>query len=273
MTYSPGRYLRLFFAFGRFALANEMAFRANFLIKLVVEALWLAILIVFYDLIYRNTDLVAGWDRNSYLFFVGSHYALSGMVETFFLENCTGFAELVRSGDLDLYLLRPIDEQFLISFRHVDWSTFPNVLQGAGVMLYALAAMEWHFQPGRLAVFLVLFVCGCAMAYSFLLMLCTLSVWLVRNQSLMEMWWLFTTLMRYPREVFAATSWAKPVGAFFTFFVPILLVTNVPADVMVRALSPRSPFVAGMVVATVALLLVSRAFFRRALRSYRSASS
>jgi viologen exporter family transport system permease protein len=102
-------------------------------------------------------------------------------------------------------------------------------------------------------------------------MLCTLSVWLVRNQSLMEMWWLFTTLMRYPREVFAATSWASPVGMFFTFVVPILLVTNVPANVMVKTLDLR--FVAGMVVATAALLLVSRAFFRKALRSYRSASS
>jgi ABC-2 type transport system permease protein len=87
----------------------------------------------------------------------------------------------------------------------------------------------------------------------------------------MEMWWLFTTLMRYPREVFAATSWARPVGAFFTFVVPILLVTNVPANVMVQTLDRR--FIAGMVVATAALLLVSRAFFRKALRSYRSASS
>lgn len=272
MTYSPGRYLRLFFAFGRFALANEMAFRGNFLIKLVVEALWLSILLVFYNLIFRNTDIVAGWDRNGYLFFVGAHYALSGVVETFFLENLTKFAELVRSGDLDLYLLRPIDEQFLISFRHVDWSTFPNVLQGAGVMLYALASMDyWVFDPGRLALFVILFGCGCAMAYSFLVMLCTLSVWLVRNQSLMEMWWLFTTLMRYPREVFFATSWASPVGWFFTFIVPILLVINVPANVMVRALDPG--FVAGMVGATGVLLFVSRAFFRKALQSYRSASS
>src|SRR5262245_18144300 len=116
--YAPGRYLQLFFAFGRFALANEMAIRANFLVTLLVEALWLSILIAFYEIVFRNTDLVAGWDRNEYLFFVGCHYALGGLVETFFLENCTGFAELVRTGDLDLYLLRPIDEQFLVSFRH-----------------------------------------------------------------------------------------------------------------------------------------------------------
>jgi ABC-2 type transport system permease protein len=267
----PGRYLRLFSAFARFGLATEMAFRANFLIKLVVEALWLAILLVFYEVVFSRTSVVATWDRNSYLFFVGCHYALSGVIETFFLENCIGFAELVRSGDLDFYLLRPIDEQFLITTRHMDWSTFPNILQGVGVMAYALAAMHWQFNPGLLMLFLVLFACGCAMAYSFLLMLSSLSVYMVRNQSLMEMWWLFTTLMRYPREIFL-TRWAYPIGLFFTFIVPVLLVVSVPADTMART-TLRAPFVLLMILSTVLLLLVSRWFFRRSLRSYRSASS
>src|SRR5436190_6227659 len=125
-------------------------------------------------------------------------------------------------------------------------------------MLYALLAMGWTFDPGRLAGFLALFACGCAMAYSFLLMLCSMSVWMVRNQSLMEMWWLFTTLMRYPREIFAATTWGRPIGLFFTFILPVLLVINVPAHTMVQALEPR--LVALMVVSAVVLLVLSRAF-------------
>src|SRR3954452_1704882 len=103
---SPGRYLRLYLAFARFGLAAELAFRANFLVKLFVEALWLAILVAFYELIFARTNSVAGWDRERYLFFVGCHYALAGLIETLFLENCTGFAELVRSGDLDMVLLK-----------------------------------------------------------------------------------------------------------------------------------------------------------------------
>jgi ABC-2 type transport system permease protein len=270
----PGRYVRLLGAFGRLALATEMSFRANFLVKLVVEALWLAILVLFYELVFRNTSTVAEWTREQYLFFVGCQYALAGLIETFFLENCTHFPELVRTGDLDLYLLKPIDEQFLVSCRHVDWSTLPNVVQGAGVMAYALASMGWQFDPAQLAGFLALLGCGVAMAYSFLLMLASTSVWFVRNQSLLEMWWLFTTLMRYPRELFLGQKelwWAAPMGWFFTFVVPVLLVVNVPASTMVRALDPW--FVALMVAATLALLWLSRRFFRHALRSYRSASS
>jgi ABC-2 type transport system permease protein len=266
----PARYLRLLAAFARFGLASEMAFRANFLVKLLVEVLWLGILLIFYLKLFDNTRSIAGWDRNEYLFFVGCHYALGGVIETFFLSNCTEFAELVRSGDLDTYLLRPIDEQFLITCRWIDWSTMPNIVQGAGIMLFALVAMSWPFDALRLSLFAVLFVCGCGLAYSFLLMLCSTAVWLVRNQNLMEMWWLIVTLMRYPRSIYVGT-WATPLGWFFTFILPVIITVSVPAETMVRAFEPG--FIAWAMFGAVLMFFVSRWVFHFALRSYRSASS
>jgi ABC-2 type transport system permease protein len=264
------RYVRLFLAFARFGLATEMAFRANFLVKLVVEALWLGILLVFYWKLFENTSSIAGWSRSEYFFFVGCHYTLAGLVETFFLTNCIEFAELVRSGDLDTYLLKPIDEQFLISCRWIDWSTLPNIVQGVAIMTIALSVMGWTFDPLRFVVFLVVFACGCALAYSFLLMLASTAVWLVRNQNLMETWWLFTTLMRYPRAIYDG-PWARPFGLFFTFLVPVVIVVNVPADTLVKTFDPY--IITWTIVAAAGTLAISRRFFRRALRSYRSASS
>jgi ABC-2 type transport system permease protein len=266
----PSRYFRLLGAFARFALATELAFRANFLVKVFVEILWLGMMLIFYLKVFENTQTIAGWDRNQYLFFVGCYFTLAGVVETLFLENCTEFAELIRSGDLDLYLLRPIDEQFLITARKVDWSTAPNILFGIILMLVPLSAMGWPVDAGRLALFVVLFGCGCAMAYSFLLILSSSAVWMVRNQSLLEMWWLFTTLMRYPRQIYQG-KWAAPFAWVFTFILPVLLVVNVPAETMIRTLNLS--FVSWTIVAALLLLFASRRFFRFALQSYRSASS
>src|SRR5262245_23548419 len=227
------RYFRLWLGFARFGLVRELSFRSNFLVKISVEILWLAILLVFYRTVFAQTNLVAGWNEFQFLFFVGCYFALGGLVETLFLENCNEFAELVRTGDLDFLLLRPIDEQFLITCRRIDWGTGPNVVMGAFVMGAALWNMGWHFDPVRVAAFLVAFACGVVIAYSFMLLLTSLSVWMVRNQSLMEMWWLFTSLARYPKEIFNGT-WAEPLGRFFTFVMPILLVSNVPSSAMVQ---------------------------------------
>ncbi len=109
---SMTRYFRLLYALGRFSLATELAFRGNFLIKITVEILWLAILLIFTRTLFSGPSrLVAGWTEPEYLFFVGCYFALEGLMETFFLVNCGEFTELVRTGNLDLYLaLRDKDE-------------------------------------------------------------------------------------------------------------------------------------------------------------------
>jgi ABC-2 type transport system permease protein len=265
-----GRYFRLLGSLGRFTLSRELAFRGNFLVKVSVEVLWLAILVAFFRTVFARTSAIAGWNEPQYFFFVGCFFAMNGLIEMLFLDNCNEFAELVRTGDLDGLLLKPIDEQFLITCRRIDWGTAPNILMGGVLMVIALVQMHWQFDAVRILTFLVTVVCGTAIAYSFMLLLTSISVWMVRNQSLMEMWWLFSSVARYPKEIFAG-RWAEPLGNFFTYIVPILVVVNVPANAMVRALDP--PMVLLIMAAAVILLWLSRRFFHFALRSYRSASS
>jgi ABC-2 type transport system permease protein len=264
------RYLRLLLALARYGLARELAFRGNLIAKVAVEVLWLVILLIFYITVFQSTSNVAGWSKDHYLFFVGCYFAMGGLVETFFLGNCNEFADLVRTGELDHLLLQPIDEQFLVTCRSIDWSTLANVCVGGAVMVVSLWRMGWEFDVLRLGLFVALFLCGLGLAYGFLVLLTAASVWLVRNQSLYELWWLFSSLMRYPRELFQGRIIA-PVGWFFSFVVPAMLVISVPADVMVRAFDPW--VVVFTFAATALLLVVSRRVFRMALRRYRSASS
>jgi ABC-2 type transport system permease protein len=264
------RYPRLWMAFARYSLTGELAFRGNFIAKITVELLWLGIMLFFYRTVFAKTSVVAMWTEAQYLFFVGCYFALEGVIETFFLGNCLEFAEMIRSGDLDFQLLKPIDEQFLISCKSVDWSTMLNILLGFIVMGLSLWGADWTFDPIRLLTFPLLFICGVMLAYSFLLMLSAGSVWLTRNQSLMELWWLFTTLMRYPRDIYTHT-WAAPISFVFSFLVPIMLVVHVPAASMVKVFDPW--ICVFTVAATVAMLAISRWWLRFALRRYRSASS
>jgi ABC-2 type transport system permease protein len=101
--------------------------------------------------------------------------------------------------------------------------------------------------------------------------LTSMGVWFKRNQSLYELWWLFTSLWRYPREIFVGPL-AYPLGWFFTYIVPILLVVNLPARTMVKMLDEPG-MIAFTVIVAVILMAASRKFFRHALRRYRSASS
>ena len=263
-------YLRLLGAFGRFSLRRELSFRGNFLMKVLLELVWLGVLLLFFHTIFRNTRQIEGWNEQQYLFFLGCYYALEGLIETLFLENSVEFGELVRSGNLDFFLLKPIDEQFLLSFRQVDWSTAPKLLIGAALMGGALYQLGNPISFQQCACFCVSLLAGVAMAYSFLLILATTAIWMVRNQSLMELWWLFSSLMRYPRDIYQE-PWAVMIQRAFTYLLPALLVVSIPAETMVQAINPW--MMAWTICAAAIMLIISRVIFRRAIRSYRSASS
>ncbi len=266
------RYLRLWYALVRFSLARELSFQINFLVKIFVEILWLGILLAFYDTLFSQTNEVAGWSRPQYLFFLGCYFAMNGLIETMFLENCNNFANLVRTGELDFYLVQPIDEQFLVTCRSFDWSCAPNVLMGCGIMIVALMQLGWQFSVIKLLLFVAMFASGAVLAYSFLVIFTSASIWLVRNQSLFEIWWLFMSFARYPREIFNTRGFIAPiVGLVFFFLVPIMLVSNVPASLMVRTLDRE---IVGYTFLVSALCFWgSRKIFRMAMQRYRSASS
>ncbi|HMP16690.1 MAG TPA: ABC-2 family transporter protein [Gemmatales bacterium] len=264
------RYLRLYGALAQYSFTRELSFRSNFLAKMAVEIIWLALMLVFYQTIYRQSNTVAGWTQAEFLFYLGCYVSLEGFIETLFLENCLGLAELVRTGELDFYLLKPMDEQFLLTTKSLDLSTMPNILLGMALMGFALREMHWQFDLVRLTIFVINFLAGLALAYSCLLMLASTSFWLTRNSSMMEMWWLFTSLMRYPRDIFRE-PWAYPIGFVFSFLLPVMLVIHVPASVMVKTLDPVMSLY--LVVASGCMLWLSRWFLHQSMARYRSASS
>ena len=77
--------------------------------------------------------------------------------------------------------------------------------------------------------------------------------------------------MRYPREIYARSWWARPLYYGAWYVVPVVIIVNVPSQAMLGILNWYDAVLA--VVAAVVMLGFSRWFFLRALRSYRSASS
>jgi ABC-2 type transport system permease protein len=102
------------------------------------------------------------------------------------------------------------------------------------------------------------------------------SIWLGRNQTLYDFWFYITNFSRYPREIYSG-SWGWPLQWSFTYLIPVLVVVNVPARVLVQPLRGQDSSdwqLCGFALfATVGSFLVSRWIFQRALVSYRSASS
>lgn len=272
-------YFRVFLTFARNSLVRDMTFRANFLIDLVTSVCWVFINLGFYTLIFHYTPAIGagtGWEKYQFFLFLATALLINSLVQSFFMTNADELSELVRNGGLDFALLKPIDTQFLVSLTRIEWCDLGNFVVGLGLMGYSM--YELQYVPGLVQIVLYpLYVaCGVAIYYSLMIALAATSVWLGRNQTLFDFWFYITNFSRYPMEIYEG-RWGTPLRRLFTFCIPVLLVVNVPARILVWPLSPQSPgdwLLPGFaIVATAASLAASRWVFQRALLSYRSASS
>ncbi len=213
---------------------------------------------------------------------MGTTWIVNSLVQTFFMSNFDEFSELIRTGGLDFAMLKPIDTQFLISLRKVNWSSLSNL--GFGILICVLSVAHlrgdpestWTFQPSVLVLYPFYIACGVAILYSLMISLAATSVWLGRNQTLYDFWFYLTNFSRYPMEIYAR-GWGIPLLFVFTVMIPVLVVVNVPARLLAQPLSPRAdwewPLAGYTLLVTLGSFFFSRWIFKKALLSYRSASS
>jgi ABC-2 type transport system permease protein len=266
------RYLRLYFTFLRYGLMQEMAFRANFLVRVATELIWFVLLVVFYDVVYAKTQNIAGWTKYQYLLLVGTHFLVTGLIETFVMPNCAELAELVRTGRLDFALAKPVDEQFLLTLQAVDWAAGSNVLYGLGMVGYSLWDLGRMPTAVECLLFLVTMTAGTVVFYSLMISLAVSAVWLVRNQTIYEQWFYVNMFARYPPELFSG-PWARPLRGVLTYGIPVLIVVSVPARVLTSGLGEQPWLVVLLIAMAVVSFGLSRWTFKRVLRGYRGASA
>lgn len=280
------RYGHVFLTFARNSLIRDLTFPTNFLFQCLTSVSWTMMNVGFYLIVFQYTPTIGqqtGWGKEEFFLFLATTWFINSLVQTFFMPNAEEFSEMIRTGGLDFALLKPIDTQFLISFRRMEWSSLSNFFAGlviAGISLYHIAqrpdATAWTLNPFVLVLYVFYIACGVAIMYSLMICLSATSIWLGRNQTLYDFWFYITNFSRYPMEIYQR-SWGWGLWGVFTFAIPVLVVVNVPARLLARPLTPRAwwelPLALFAVIATVLSVLVSRWVFRRALRSYRSASS
>jgi ABC-2 type transport system permease protein len=269
-------YFRVFLTFARNSLVRDLTFRGNFIIDSISSLAWVVPQAILYMQMYRFTNTIGqdpGWSLYQFYAFFATGLVMNAAMQAFFMTNIDELTDMIRTGGLDFILLKPIDAQFLISLRRIDWSSLVNLLAGLGILVYSLARLGYAPSIVQVLLYVAYVACGISIYYSLMITLGASTVWMGRNLTLYDFWFYIITFSRYPMEIYTG-RWGQPLRAAFTFFIPVLIVVNVPARMIVWPLEKQNwPLVGFAILATAACLAASRWVFQAALNSYRSASS
>jgi ABC-2 type transport system permease protein len=259
-------YFRLLSVFYRTSVQTDMEYRADFFARLVASLLGLLTTVGSLFIAFQYTSHIGGWTFPQTLVLLAVYYLMDGLIEMFIAPNMREIMVQVREGTLDFVLLKPVNAQFMATFRTLNIWRMANVLVGIGVALYTIRQLALVIGPAQAASFALALVAGMAVVYSFWLVLVTLSFWFVRVENIEQIVWQAFEAGRYPVEIYP--GWLRSV---LTYMIPVVFIITVPAQALAGRLEGGFVLVALGVAA--AAVLLSSAFWRFGLRFYTGASA
>ena len=270
---SARQYRRVFATFFRNSLMRELIFRSNFFITLITRGFWFSVQVVMFDLIFRKVSQINDWTREEYFGFMATGMLVNAIVEAFFMPNCARFSELIRTGDLDFVLLKPIDTQFLVSLEKMELAMVSQMVFALGLLFYAIRGANHQITVTEIVMFLILIAAAVTFFYSLMIGLAATSIFFGRNQGLLDFWFYVTIFARYPSDIYSGSPTAEVFRFLFSYVLPILLVITVPARVVLgKTLEPGSLGLFTLASAAMTFA-IARTVFHWSLKHYRSASS
>lgn len=248
-------------------LSRTMAFRFSFFGAFFVDGSLFLIQILMFQAIYTQAGSIGGWDRSQMLLFIGTFSLLNAVNMVLYFFGVLSIPEKIKSGQMDLYITKPINTLFHVSFENIDMGSFPLVLASIGIIVYAASGMDISITAGTLLGYIFLVLVMQVLYYDIEVILRTLPFFFIQTSSFERLEVeLLTLCMKIPGTLFK--------GAFKVLFYLVLpygIMSTVPTQFFIGALTPVGFVYSVLVVAGfTAFTLV---FWRFGLKNYKSATS
>jgi ABC-2 type transport system permease protein len=260
------RYLRLLGVQLRASTAAAMQYRVEFLVGGVLALFWTSWSIVPIVVVFGGRTAIAGWTFEEALVVVGWFTLMKGVLEGAVNPSLSAVVDAIRKGTLDFVLLKPADAQFLVSTtRFAPWRA-ADVL--GGLVLFAVAFHRMGRVPsaGAVATSALLLACATLVLYSLWILVVSAAFFVVRVDNLSFLFVSIYDAARWPVDVFRGA-----LRLFFTFVVPLALMTTYPALALLGKLD--AAHAAEALGVALAFAVVARLAWLRSIGHYTSASS
>jgi ABC-2 type transport system permease protein len=245
---------------------NEMAYRANFWIQTFESLLSMATALATIAIVFNQTDSLGGWQRAELISLLGVYFLVLGTINLVVSPSLGRFMEEVVDGRLDFTLTKPADAQLLVSISEFRIWKILDVILGLIVLSMGLLTKAEATSFASALVFGITLLAAGAIVYSFWIILATLAFWFIRIENITMIFWSMYTAGRWPVTIYP--PWLKWI---LTLLVPVAFAVTVPA----QALSGRLTFntLMSAVLLAVALVFISRWFWKLGVKSYSGASA
>jgi ABC-2 type transport system permease protein len=258
--------LKLLSAFFKVNVQMALAYRADTIVNILLNIMWLGWELLSLSIIFNNTTTLGGWGLPELIALLGVFRLVNTMMVALIWPNTEKFNQSIRDGSMDYTILQPVNSMFLVTFSRITvWRIWDLIL--AIVLIVVGINMSGDFiTPLHLLSFILLALSGMIVIYSLWIVLIAFTFWFTKFDNNVTIMQALMDSGRYPVSVYPV--WMRII---VTFIIPIAVATTVPLQALRGDLNANQIMIFFM-VAVVSFLIASR-IWKSGLKRYSGASS
>lgn len=259
-------YFNVFRSFLRSSFMVFVEYRANFLINTLFNIVWTIVQITFISFLFYSTSSIKGWSMYEVMLLFGIDELIFPLFTSLALSSLNRVEEYVLQGTMDYILIKPINAQFYVSLRHINFFQISPMIFGISIVIYCVEKLHISISITKLFLLILLIFIGVWILYSVYLICVTFTFKFVKASFLRNIVLSFVGCMVYPLDIYSGIF-----RIIITVVIPVGIIVDFPTRMLVKGLSYNNLLYALLIASLFSL--ISSIAWKRGIRNYRSASS
>jgi ABC-2 type transport system permease protein len=258
-------YFKVWKIFGTNALQETFINRGSNILFMTGKILRLFFALLFLILIKNNVDNFAGYTTDQMVVFFLT-YQFIDLTSQILYRGVYLFSYMIRSGDFDFLLMKPINPLFRALTGKPDINDAIFMIPSLGVSLYIFSTLNITLTWTAFLWYLVLLINGLLIATAIHILVLVVGVLTTEVDGII---WIYRDLNQMGK--FPVTIYMQPLRFALFFIIPIGMMITIPTEVLL-GVKPTFSVALAMLVG-VGSFITSLKLWKWSLKKYSSASS
>lgn len=261
------RYLRLQRIFMVQYLKRLMEYKADFLMGAIGLLLAQAVQLIFIGIVFSGIPDLKGWSFEQVIFIYGFSL-ISKSLDHLFFDNLwmVGY-RIIRKGEFDKYLTRPINSLYHVIAENFCVDAFGEMFTCVLLLGYSVPLLNLPFYWYTVPLLLITAVFATMIYTSLKIMTAAISFWTKSSGHITHMLYMTNDFSKYPVSIYN-----RVVQTIITYVIPFAFTAYYPASYFLTG--EKGLFcIGGTVIAGTVLFIIALFVWNRGLKAYESAGS
>lgn len=259
------KYQRMHLIFIKQHLKQILEYKADFLVGVLGVFLTQGLNLLFLQVLFQHIPSLQGWTFQQLAFIYGFSLLPKGIDHLLFDHLWALGQGLVRQGDFDKYLTRPLNPLFHVLVEIFQIDALGEILVGLLLLGVSVGDLTWTWE--KILLFILSIPFATLIYTSLKIATASISFWTKQSGAVIYIFYMFNDFSKYPLEIYQTfLRW------FITFVIPFAFTAYYPASYFLTGKNPLFT-IGGLILASLLALAFALKIWTKGLEAYESAGS